>query len=185
VGSEEVTLDSALNTKDGGSTIGHNIRTGNVQLSNRYSVALTDVTVLSQEPQVPVRFKGEDMMEHLRVISIQDVSGTSLLFLANNFREAELLVCGLKLLLEKETARLGVRGGLPLTAFGSRGVLEGTMSPSAARGFREKPSSAMGEESVSSEPDNHNPQARRSKRHSNRMDPSQKKSRSRRLNQAW
>lgn len=75
-------------------------------------------------------------MEHLRVISVQDVSGTSLLFLANNFREAELLVCGLKLLLERETARLGVRGGLPLRAFGGR-YLEGAMSPSAARGFRD------------------------------------------------
>jgi hypothetical protein len=75
-------------------------------------------------------------MEHLRVISIQDVSGTSLLFLANNFREAELLMCGLKLLLERETARLGVRGGL--TAFGGR-YLEGAMSPAAARGFRDAP----------------------------------------------
>ena len=99
-------------------------------------MALTDVTVLSQEPLVPVRFKGEDKMEHLRVISVQDVAGTSLLFLANNFREAELLVCGLKLLLERETARLGVRGGLPLSAFGAR-ALEGAMSPSAARGFRD------------------------------------------------
>lgn len=78
-------------------------------------------------------------MEHLRVISVQDVSGTSLLFLANNFREAELLVCGLKLLLERETVRLGVRGGLPLSAFGGR-HLEGAMSPSAARGFRDLPS---------------------------------------------
>jgi hypothetical protein len=78
-------------------------------------------------------------MQHLRVISIQDVSGTSLLFLANNFREAELLVCGLKLLLERETARLGVRGGLPITAFGGRNK-EGAMSPAAARGFREAPS---------------------------------------------
>ncbi len=75
-------------------------------------------------------------MEHLRVISVQDVSGTTLLFLANNFREAELLVCGLKLLLEQETTRLGVRGGLPLRAFGGK-YLEGAMSPSAARGFRD------------------------------------------------
>jgi len=122
-----------------GSTITGQIRTGNVQLSNRHSVALTDVTVLSQEPIVPIRFKGEDKMEHLRVISIQDVAGTSLLFLANNFREAELLVCGLKLLLERETVRLGVRGGLPMSTFGARN-LEGAMSPSAARGFRDMPS---------------------------------------------
>jgi hypothetical protein len=64
------------------------------------------------------------------------VSGTSLLFLANNFREAELLVCGLKLLLERETARLGVRGGLRITTLGGKAA-ESSMSPDAARGFKE------------------------------------------------
>lgn len=123
-----------------GSTIGP-IRRGNVQLSFKHSVALTDVTILSQEPLVPIKFTGKDKTQHLRVISIQDVSGASLLFLANNFREAELLVCGLKLLLERETLRLGVRGGLPITALGGRNK-EGAMSPVAARGFREVPSNA-------------------------------------------
>jgi len=113
-----------------------------VQLSDKHSVALTDVTVLSQDPLSPVQFRGEDKTQHLRVISIQDVSGTSLLFLANNFREAELLVCGLKLLLERETARLGVRGGLPITALGGKNK-DGAMSPAAARGFRESPSRAQ------------------------------------------
>jgi hypothetical protein len=112
------------------------IRQGNVQLSESHSVALTDVISLSQEPPVQMRFKGEDKTQHLRVISIQDVSGMNLLFLANNFREAELLVCGLKLLLERETARLGVRGGLPISALGGK-KSEGAMSPAAARGFRE------------------------------------------------
>ena len=116
--------------------IGQNIRSGNVHLSHKHSVALTDVSVLSQDSPIPLRFKEEEKMEHLRVISVHDVSGTTLLFLANNFREAELLVCGIKLLLERETARLGVRGGLPLRAFGGR-YLEGAMSPSAARGFRD------------------------------------------------
>ena len=115
--------------------IGH-IRQGNVQLSESHSVALTDVIALSQEPAVQIKFKGDDKTQHLRVISIQDVSGTNLLFLANNFREAELLVCGLKLLLERETARLGVRGGLPISALGGK-KSEGAMSPAAARGFRE------------------------------------------------
>ena len=93
VGSEEVTLDSALHPRDtggvasgGNSSIGY-IRNGNVQLSSKHSVSLTDVTLLSQEPPVPIRFKGEDTMAHLRVISIQDASGTSLLFLANKSRE--------------------------------------------------------------------------------------------------
>ena len=145
VGSEEVTLDSALHPRDGtgvggaggggggNSSIGY-IRNGNVQLSSKHSVSLTDVTLLSQEPPVPIRFKGEDKMAHLRVISIQDSSGTSLLFLANNFREAELLVCGLKLLIERETTRLGVRGGMPKSWFGIKRGDPG-VSPSAARGF--------------------------------------------------
>lgn len=120
-----------------GSTISP-MRRGNVQLSDKHSVALTDVTLLSQESLVPIKFKGEDKTQHLRVISIQDVTGASLLFLANNFREAELLVCGLKLLLERESARLGVRGGLPIAALGGRSK-EGGMSPTAARGFREGP----------------------------------------------
>jgi len=140
VASEELTLDSALQEAKENNTlpsITNGIRAqGNVHLSNKHSVALTDVTLLSSEPHTPVRFNPEDQTEHLRVISIQDVSGTSLLFLANNFREAELLVCGLKLLLEQESARLGVRGGLPITALGGRAG-EGAMSPTAARGFKE------------------------------------------------
>lgn len=134
---DSLTAPSLRCLQQDGSTIGP-IRRGNVQLSDKHSVALTDVTMLSQEPLVPIKFKGEDKTQHLRVISIQGVSGASLLFLANNFREAELLVCGLKLLLERESARLGVRGGLPITALGGR-IREGGMSPTAARGFREVP----------------------------------------------
>ena len=132
VGSEELTLDSALRTIGGDGThtvssLPHNVRTNNVQLSRKHSVALTDVTLLTQDPPKHIvgnlRFKQEssqtsyDKMEHLRIISIQDVSGTQLLFLANNFREAELLVCGLKLLLERETTRLNIRGGIPRATF--------------------------------------------------------------------
>jgi hypothetical protein len=120
-----------------GSTVGP-IRQAKVQLSESHSLALTDVVLLSQEPLVPIKFKGEDKTQHLRVISIQDVSGANLLFLANNFREAELLVCGLKLLLERETARLGVRGGQPISALGGENS-NGAMSPATARGFREGP----------------------------------------------
>ena len=43
-----------------------------------------------------------------------------------------------KLLLERESARLGVRGGLPITALGGR-IREGGISPTAARSFREVP----------------------------------------------
>lgn len=141
VESEELTLDSALHTEKGGATLGQ-LRTGNVQLSQKHSVALTDLTVLSHDPLVPIKFNPHDQTEHLRVISLQDVSGNRLIFLANNFREGEIIVCGLKLLLERETARLGVRGGLPITALGGR-ALDGAMSPAAARGFRDTPSSTV------------------------------------------
>jgi hypothetical protein len=135
VASEDLTLDSAIQTRDG-STIGA-IKIGNVQLSDKHSMALTDITILSQDPLEPVKLNG-DKTQHLRIVSIQDVSGTGLHLLANNFREAELLFCGLKLLLERETDRLGVRGGLPITALGGRRNDE-SMSPTAARGFREAP----------------------------------------------
>lgn len=135
VASEDVTLDSAIQTRDG-STIGA-IKTGNVQLSDKHSMALTDITILSQDSLVPIKLSGEKT-QHLRIISIEDVSGAGLHLLANNFREAELLFCGLKLLLERETDRLGVRGGLPITALGGR-KNEESMSPTAARGFREVP----------------------------------------------
>jgi hypothetical protein len=58
------------------------------------------------------------------------------LFVANNFREAELLYCGLKLLLERETARLGVRGGVPVSSLGGK-LGPSAMSPAAARGHKD------------------------------------------------
>jgi hypothetical protein len=146
VASEDVTLDSAIQTRDG-STIGGAIKIDNVQLSDKHSMALTDITILSQDPLEPVKLSG-DTTQHLRIISIQDVSGTGLHLLANNFREAELLFCGLKLLLERETDRLGVRGGLPITALGGRKNDE-SMSPTAARGFREAPLTSPAEGNAS------------------------------------
>lgn len=65
-----------------------------------------------------IRFDPDNATENLRVISIQDMAGTSLLFLENNFKEAEWLVCSLKPLIERETARLGVRGRFPLLNWG-------------------------------------------------------------------
>jgi hypothetical protein len=82
VASEEITFDSVLLEKD---TPSGQICSGDVQLSNKHSLALTNVTLLSQHTDVPIQFSSEDKTEHLRVISIQDISGTSLLFLANNF----------------------------------------------------------------------------------------------------
>ena len=88
-------------------------RQKNVRLSIKHSIPLTSIIRLSQDPNVSVHFNPDDATEHLRVINIDDGNGTTLLFLANNVQEAELLICGLKLLLERETSRLGVRGGVP------------------------------------------------------------------------
>jgi hypothetical protein len=83
--------------------------------------------------QATIRLSPDDATEHLRVISICDATGKSILFLANSNREAELLFCGLKLLLECETSRLSVRGGVPLNKLG--GTLgKGALSPVSARG---------------------------------------------------
>ena len=84
-------------------------------------------------PQVTVRLSPDDATEHLRVISIKDVTGKSMIFLANSKREAELLFCGLKLLLECETARLSVRGGVPLNEIGGK-LGKNALSPLIARG---------------------------------------------------
>ncbi len=84
--------------------------------------------------QTTVRLSPDDATEHLRVISICDATGKSILFLANSNREAELLFCGMKLLLECETSRLSVRGGIPLNKLG--GMLgKGALSPVSARGI--------------------------------------------------
>lgn len=48
------------------------------------------------------------------MIEIKGTKGRTLLFIANTMREAELISCGLKLLLERETSRVGVRGGIPI-----------------------------------------------------------------------
>ena len=87
-------------------------RQKNLRLSSSHCVALTDVVSLLREPNVSIRYSPDDATEHLRVINIEDRNGSNLLFLANNVQEADLLTCGLKLLLERETSRLGIRGGI-------------------------------------------------------------------------
>merc|ERR1719221_1849881 len=56
-----------------------------------------------------------------------------MLFLASSNKEAELLFCGLKLLLECETSRLSVRGGLPLDELGGK-LKKGALTPKTCRG---------------------------------------------------
>ncbi len=102
----------------------HQMDGKSVNLSKRDSMSLTDITLLSQDPNTAVRLSRDDATEHLRLLSVKDVSGKSLIFIADSDIEAELLFCGLKLLLECETARLGVRGGVPINS----------LTPAAARG---------------------------------------------------
>ena len=83
--------------------------------------------------QETVRLSPDDATEHLRVIAIRDVTGKSMLFLAESNGEAELLFCGLKLLLESETTRLSVRGGVPLNKLGGK-LGKGALTPQTARG---------------------------------------------------
>jgi hypothetical protein len=111
----------------------HRLDNRRINLSKRDSMSLTDITLLSQDPNTAVRLSRDDATEHLRLISIQDVSGKSLLFIAESKNEAELLVCGLKLLLECETARLGVRGGVSINEIGGK-LRKGSLTPAAARG---------------------------------------------------
>jgi len=63
--------------------------------------------------------KLEDDNEHCKLIYIEEITRMkSLLLLTNTVAEAEILLCGLKLLIERETARFGIRGGQPMSAFG-------------------------------------------------------------------
>jgi hypothetical protein len=89
----------------------------NVELSTQYSVALTDVVLVTQ----PLDEDGDGLS-----LLIQDVSGTHLQFLASSKQEAEWLMRGIVLLLERETSRLGVRGG--------KSSEKGGVSPAIARG---------------------------------------------------
>ena len=119
-----------------------------INLSKRDSMSLTDITLLSQDPNTAVRLSRDDATEHLRLISVQDGSGKSLLFIADSNSEAELLVCGLKLLLECETARLGVRGGVPINEIGGK-LRKGSLTPAAARGSPLRSPNASGHQDAS------------------------------------
>jgi hypothetical protein len=59
--------------------------------------------------------------------------------LANSRREADILFSGLKLLLEREMNRLGVRGGVPLSELCGKSI-PGAITPEQARGETNKSS---------------------------------------------
>jgi hypothetical protein len=85
-----------------------------VELSKKLSIDLVDVESLSQN--VPANFKLRDANERRRLICLE-AQDLQLVFLGRSIEETRLLYCGLKILLEKETSRLGVRGGR-----GKRGI---------------------------------------------------------------
>jgi len=121
----------------------HRMDGKSVNLSKRDSMSLTDITLLSQDPNTAVRLSRDDATEHLRLLSVQDVSGKSLIFIAESDIEAELLFCGLKLLLECETARLGVRGGVAINEIGGK-LRNDSLTPAAARGSNLRSPNASG-----------------------------------------
>jgi hypothetical protein len=85
-----------------------------VELSKKLSFDLVDVELLSQN--APPNIKLRDASERRRIICLES-QDLQLVFLGRSMEETRLLYCGLKVLLEKETARLGVRGGR-----GKRGI---------------------------------------------------------------
>jgi len=108
------TFDKSLYTQDRSVSQRH----GKVQLSRKHSIVLTDIVVLSRHSDFPINLNRSSHTEDMRMISIKDINGSTLFFLANNVDEAELLVCGLKLLIERETTRLNIRGGIPMSQLG-------------------------------------------------------------------
>jgi hypothetical protein len=85
-----------------------------VELSKKLSIDLVDVVTLSQN--VPANIKLRDSSERRRIICVES-QDVQLVFLGRSIEETRVLYCGLKVLLEKETARMGVRGGR-----GKRGI---------------------------------------------------------------
>jgi hypothetical protein len=72
---------------------------------------LTSVTRVSQDPCVALNFDLGDPTAEFKLVVVAVRGGEDLLFMAGSFKEATLLIVGLGALLDRETARLGVRGG--------------------------------------------------------------------------
>eukprot|EP00531_Pseudo-nitzschia_arenysensis_P017110 CAMPEP_0116139004 /NCGR_PEP_ID=MMETSP0329-20121206/13074_1 /TAXON_ID=697910 /ORGANISM="Pseudo-nitzschia arenysensis, Strain B593" /LENGTH=1448 /DNA_ID=CAMNT_0003634005 /DNA_START=438 /DNA_END=4784 /DNA_ORIENTATION=- len=107
---DELTLDSALMDNQSLLTTTGTLQE-RVELSKKLSVNLVDVMTLAQLTPPNVRLA--DPSERDRIICIECSNDTQLVFLGNSVEETKLLYCGLKILLEKETSRLGVRGSRP------------------------------------------------------------------------
>ena len=80
-----------------------------MQLSKKLSIDLIDVLSMSQHVP-PGTTKLRNSNERRRVISLES-STASFSFICETLEETRLLYCGLKILLETETARTRIRGG--------------------------------------------------------------------------
>eukprot|EP00536_Pseudo-nitzschia_multiseries_P009988 jgi/Psemu1/242604/estExt_Genewise1.C_2920009 len=80
-----------------------------VELSKKLSMDLVDAVCLTQK--APPNFRLLDATERDRVICLEASDNTRLVFVGKSVEETRILYCGLKILLEKETARMGIRGG--------------------------------------------------------------------------
>lgn len=101
-----------------------------MELSKKLSVDLVDIVSITQ--QLPPNVKLQHPSEARRVVFIESVD-TQILFIGRTLEDTRLLFCGLKMLVEKETARLGVRGGIGRTYKNGRTIA------SAMKGKKKSP----------------------------------------------
>jgi hypothetical protein len=138
-------------------SLGHPVRT-HVELSRKHSIALTDVCLLTQTVPEDVVVL-EDPMEVRRIISLETAT-QQLIFVAPTDQEAQLLVCGLKLLLETETKRCGIRGGSSIEKGTSTTNTSSSSSPNKKSSRKKKRSNkSLGGYSSSEMEDNDNDDA--------------------------
>ena len=145
---DELTIDSALMDNQSLLTTTGTLQE-RVELSKKLSMDLVDVLCLTQMTPPNVRLAASG--ERDRVICLESSNDTQLVFLGNTVEETRLLYCGLKLLLEQETTRMGIRGSRPTKKQGITSALKSKNRKSAA--FRKISGSSASMGYVSSDVD--------------------------------
>ena len=105
-----------------------------IELSTKLSMDLTDVLSLSQHVP-PGTTKLRKSSERCRIISLES-STTNFSFICETLEETRLLYCGLKILLEKETARTRIRGGKGRS---SKGIISSALKSNRKHSQRNHP----------------------------------------------
>lgn len=90
-----------------------------VELSKKLSLDLVDIVTITQE--LPPNVKLQHSSERRRVICVESTD-TQIMFLCRTIEETRILFSGLKVLVEKETSRLGIRGGQGKTYKNGRSI---------------------------------------------------------------